>query len=156
MAAGNRLPHYRGRIARVQNGFLRPCPQAVVTVYQTNSNGSYPIDEDGNTIGTPVAPLIYSDELGTQFKFNPITTDAEGRFDFYVDKNSVHLLVATVDGQTWGELDVDVASAYSDEFEISTGTSDPASPRIGRAFFNTSTNKLRIWNGSAWKEIQLV
>ena len=30
--------------------------------------------------------------------------------------------------------------------------SRPASPTIGMLFFNTTSGKIEVWNGSAWKE----
>ena len=32
------------------------------------------------------------------------------------------------------------------------GTSDPASPSVGDAYFNTSNQKLKVYDGSAWNE----
>ena len=36
-------------------------------------------------------------------------------------------------------------------FDFSTGT--PVTPRIGDIFFDTHSNKLVYWNGTAWRKI---
>ena len=43
------------------------------------------------------------------------------------------------------------SEGHSDRFSFATGTSDPGSAAAGDCYFNTSSNKLRVYNGSAWK-----
>ena len=41
-------------------------------------------------------------------------------------------------------------SALSKATGFTTSTSNPSSPSVGDAYFNTSDNMLKIWNGSSW------
>ena len=36
---------------------------------------------------------------------------------------------------------------------IDTQTSDPSTPNVGQAYYNTSQDKLRIYDGSAWQQV---
>ena len=42
----------------------------------------------------------------------------------------------------------------SDRTGIPTGTSDPGSASGGDMYFNTSTNKVRVYDGSSWNDVQ--
>jgi hypothetical protein len=36
---------------------------------------------------------------------------------------------------------------------INNGTSNPSSGTVGELFFNTTDDKLYVWNGSAWVDV---
>lgn len=54
---------------------------------------------------------------------------------------------ADVDSQSGG---IHVTGRY---LKIPVGTGNPALPTAGSMYFNTSTNQIRIWNGSAWRNV---
>ena len=39
------------------------------------------------------------------------------------------------------------------KLDLITSSTRPASPTAGKAYFETDTNKVIIWNGSAWTEL---
>ena len=41
----------------------------------------------------------------------------------------------------------------SDRIEYPTGTSDPSSPSAGDVYYNTSDNKLKVYDGSSWTDL---
>ncbi len=41
----------------------------------------------------------------------------------------------------------------SDKLGIPTGTSDPESGTTGQIYYNTTTNKIRLYNGSSWVDV---
>ena len=43
---------------------------------------------------------------------------------------------------------------HNTRLSFPVGTSDPGSPTVGDAYFNTSDKKLKIYNGSAWLTFQ--
>lgn len=43
--------------------------------------------------------------------------------------------------------------AKSDRLGIPTGTSAPSSPAVGDAYYNTSDNKYKVYDGSSWQDV---
>jgi len=39
------------------------------------------------------------------------------------------------------------------KLDLITSSTRPASPAAGKAYFETDTNKIIVWDGSAWTEI---
>ena len=39
------------------------------------------------------------------------------------------------------------------KLDLITSSTRPASPAAGKVYFETDTNKVIIWNGSAWTEL---
>ena len=39
------------------------------------------------------------------------------------------------------------------KLDLITSSTRPAAPAAGKAYFETNTNKVIIWDGSAWTEI---
>jgi len=52
---------------------------------------------------------------------------------------------------TWNNIYARNFSAESGYIVIPTATSNPASPKTGSLYYNTSTNRLFIYNGTAWR-----
>lgn len=46
------------------------------------------------------------------------------------------------------------SEGHNDRWSFPTGTSDPSSPAAGDTYFNTSTQKLRVYTGTAWKNYE--
>ena len=44
------------------------------------------------------------------------------------------------------------STIHDSRLSFPVGTSDPGSPTVGDAYFNTSTQKLKVYDGSAWNE----
>ena len=40
---------------------------------------------------------------------------------------------------------------HNSRLSVPVGTSDPSSPSVGDAYFNTSTQKLAVYDGSDWR-----
>jgi len=41
----------------------------------------------------------------------------------------------------------------SDRISIPQGTTDPSTPGIAQIYFNTTSNKIRIYNGTTWRDL---
>ena len=41
----------------------------------------------------------------------------------------------------------------SDRISIPQGTSDPSNPGTAQIYFNTTSNKIRIYNGTTWRDL---
>ena len=41
----------------------------------------------------------------------------------------------------------------SDRNGVPTGTSNPSSPSAGDIYYNTSDNKLKVYDGSSWTDL---
>ena len=44
------------------------------------------------------------------------------------------------------------SGVHNSRLSFPVGTSDPASPTVGDAYFNTSIAKFKVYDGSAWNE----
>ncbi len=44
----------------------------------------------------------------------------------------------------------DGSGIHNSRLSFPVGTSDPGSPTVGDAYFNTSDNKIKVYDGSAW------
>ena len=44
-------------------------------------------------------------------------------------------------------------SFEGDRTKLPTGTTDPSTAEAGDLFYNTDTNKIRIYDGSAWSDL---
>ncbi len=40
-----------------------------------------------------------------------------------------------------------------DRTKLPTGTTDPSTAEAGDLFYNTDTNKVRVYDGSAWSDL---
>jgi len=40
-----------------------------------------------------------------------------------------------------------------DRTKLPTGTTDPSTAEVGDLFYNTDTNKVRVYDGSAWSDL---
>ena len=49
----------------------------------------------------------------------------------------------------WNEVWFGIGSSGT----INNGTSNPPSATVGELFFNTTDDKLYVWNGSAWVDV---
>ena len=46
----------------------------------------------------------------------------------------------------------DGSGIHNTRLSIPVGTSDPGSPTVGDAYFNTTDKKIKVYDGSAWNE----
>jgi hypothetical protein len=77
--------HYRDEVHDQYGNML---PAATVWVYEEGTN-------------TPLTKTLYADDSSAAALANPLTTDAQGRFEFYLDQpQDVDLLISGVNHQT--------------------------------------------------------
>ena len=76
---------------------------------------------------------------GTAFPSNPI----DGQL-FYLNTNDNQqgLYYYNVDNGSW--------TRSSSDAVVKLGSSEPADPQLGEIFYNSSSNILKVWNGTSW------